>query len=103
MLLHVVKNLHPDLANMTREILKAKNGAEAAAFKELLPVIKHVLDTKNIEPTGDSNKLWEIICFSNSNYAGDLVSRRRICGFILYELGILDSWQSKSQKSVSFS
>ena len=40
---------------------------------------KSVLNTKmlglKIEPMGNSNKAWEIVCFSYSNYAGDLVSR----------------------------
>ena len=56
-----------------------------------------------IEPTVNAKKPCEIVCFSNSNYAGNLVSRRSICGFIIYVLGVPVSWQSKSQKSVSLS
>ena len=60
MLLYLAKHLHPNLANMTRELWKANNGANPAAYKELLHEIKYVLDTKNhglkIEPTGNSNK-----------------------------------------------
>ena len=52
---------------------------------------------------GNSNEPWEIVCFSNSNYEGDLVSRQSISGFILYVLGIPVSWRLKSQKSVSLS
>ena len=78
-----------------------------AAYKKLLHVIRYVIDTKNlglkIEPTGNYNKPWEIICFSNSKYSEDLVSRQSISGFILYVLDILVSWQSKLQKSVSLS
>ena len=50
---------------------------------------------------GNSNKTWEIGCFSNSDFAGDLVSRRSTSGFILYVLGVTVSWQSKSQNSGS--
>ena len=68
MLLYLVKHLHPDLANVTREVSMANDGAKPAAYKEL-----HVLDMKNlglnIEPTGKSNKPWEIVCFNDSNYA----------------------------------
>ena len=107
MLLYLVKHLHPNLANMTRELSKANNGANPTAYQELLCVIKHVIDTKNlglkIEPTGNSNKPWEIVCFSDRDYAGVPVSRRSISGFIHYVLGVPVSWQSKSQKSVSFS
>ena len=75
----------------------------------LLPTrnIKYVLGTNNLglkgEPPGNSNKLCEIVCFSNSNYTGDTVSRRSISGFILYVLGVPVSWWSKLQKSVSLS
>ena len=96
MLLYLVKHLHPNLANMTRELSKANNGANPTAYQELLCVIKHVIDTKNlglkIEPTGNSNKPWEMVCFGNSNYAGDPVSRQSISGFILNVLGVLVSW-----------
>ena len=60
MLLYLFKHLWPDITNMNRELSKANDGASPAAFKELLHVIKHVLDTKNlglkIEPTGNANK-----------------------------------------------
>ena len=79
MLLYLVKHLCPDLANMTRDLSKANDGANPAAYKELLCVIKYVMDTKNlgfkIEPMGNSNEPWEIVCFSNSDYAGDPMSR----------------------------
>ena len=55
-------------------------------------MIKYVLDTEmlglEIEPTGNLNEPWEIICFSDSTYAGDLVSRRSISGFKLYVLSV---------------
>ena len=81
MLLYLVKHSHPDIANATRELSKTNNGANPAAYKELLWVIKYVLDMEmlgfKIEPTGNSNKPREIVCFSNSNYAGDLVSKHK--------------------------
>ena len=81
---------------MTRELSKANDGVNPAAYKELLHVIKYVIDMKNlrlkIEPTGNSNECWEIVYFSDSNNAGDLVSRQSISGFILYVVGISVSW-----------
>ena len=69
----------PGQAQMTRELLKANDGENPLAYKELTPVIKYVINTKNlglkIKLMGNSNEPWEIICFSNSDYAGDLVSR----------------------------
>ena len=107
MLLYLVKHSHPDLANMTRELSKANDSVNLAAYKELLHAIKYVLDTMNlglkIKPKGNYNEPWESICFSDSNYVGDPVSRQRISGFILYVVGVPVSWQSNSQKSVSLS
>ena len=77
------------------------------AYKELLHVFRYVLDMKNlglkIDLTGNSNKPWKIICFNNSDYAGDPVSRQSISCFILYVIDVPVFWQSKSQKSVSLS
>ena len=104
MLLYQVKHSCPNLANVTRELLKTNNGTNPAAYKELLCVIKCVLDTKNlelkIEPTGNSNEPWEIICFSNSNYGVDSVSRQSISGFILCVLRVPDSLGNKNCKRV---
>ena len=70
---------------------------QTTAFKELQHVIKHVLDMRNIgskkEPTRNANEPLEIVYFSDNDYAGDPVSRRSNCFFILYILGILVSWQ----------
>ena len=84
---------------MTRELSKTNDGANPAVCKELLHVIKYVLNMENlgvkIESTGNFNKPWEIVCLSNSNYAGDLVSKQSISGFILYVLSVPVSWHSK--------
>ena len=105
MLLYLVKQMHPDLANATRKLSKANDGANPVAYKELLHVIKYVLDTTNlglkIEPTGNSNEPLETACFSYNNDAGYPVSWRSISGFIHYVLRVLISWQLKLQKSSS--
>ena len=96
MLLYLVKHSRPDIANATRELSKANDKANPAAYHELLRVIKYVIKTENLglrfEPTGSSNEPWEIVYFSDSDYAGDPVSRRSRSGFILYVLGVLVSW-----------
>ena len=91
MLLYLVKHLCPNLANVTKELSKANDGSMPAAFKELLCLIKYVLDVRNLGLKRNSNKPWEMVRFSNSDYAGDQESRRSISGFILYVLGVLVS------------
>ena len=67
MLLYMVKHLHPNLANATRELSKANNSANPPTYKELLHIVKYVLDTKmlglKIAPMGNSNEPWEISLF----------------------------------------
>ena len=91
-LLYLVKHSCPDLANATRELSKANDGVNPAAYKELLHLINYVLDMKDlglkIEPMGNSNEPWEMVCFSNCDYMGDPVSRRSISVFILYIIGV---------------
>ena len=70
-------------------------------------VIKYVLDTRSkglrIEPTFGDSGPWDLVCFSDSDYAGDPESRRSVSGFILYVKGVPISWRSKAQRSVTLS
>ena len=62
MLLYLVKHSRPDIANVTRELSKANNGVNPAMYKELLRMIKYVVETENLglrlEPMGNSNESW---------------------------------------------
>ena len=44
-----------------------------------------------IESDGILSKLWDIVCISNCDYAGDLDTRRCVSRFILYILGVIVS------------
>ena len=74
----------------------------------MLQNIKFVLDTKCkglwIEPDLDNvDEPWVLVCFSDSDYAGDPDSRRSVSGFILYVRGVPICWRSKAQRSVTLS
>ena len=84
MMLCLVKYSSPGLTNVIRELAKAYDGANPAAYKELLHMIKYVINTKNlgfkIKPMVNSNKPWEIICFSNSDYTEYPLCRQSMSG-----------------------
>ena len=109
MLLYLVKHSRPDIANAVRELSKAMDGANEGAWKELLRVIKYVLSTRdfglNVKPTfpNDGSGKWAVRVFSDSDWAGDRVSRLSISGYILYVLGVPIIWRSKGQSSVALS
>ena len=108
MLLYLVKHSRPDISNAVRELSKALDGTSAAAYKELMRVLKYVMDTKHLslkmEPKMDKEGTgWSIVAFSDSDYAGDSETRISVAGFILYLLGVPISWKSKGQKGVTLS
>ena len=59
MLLYLVNHSCPNLEDAIRDLSKANDGENPAAFELLLCVIEYVLDIKNlglkIEPMGNSN------------------------------------------------
>jgi hypothetical protein len=108
MLLYLVKHSRPDISNAVRELSKSMDGASMAAFKELKRVIKFVLDTKtmglkmNPQMNTDISE-WDIVVYTDSDWAGDKVTRISVTGFIIFLLGVPIFWKSKGQKSVSLS
>jgi hypothetical protein len=108
MLLYLVKHSRPDIANAVRELSKALDGTSPVAYKELMRVLKYVMDTKllslKMKPEKENKESgWTIVAFSDSDYAGDSETRISIAGFTLYLLGVPASWKSKGQKGVTLS
>jgi hypothetical protein len=108
MLLYLVKHSRPDISNAVRELSKSMDGASLAAFKELKRVIKFVLDTKtmglkmNPKITTDISE-WDIVVYTDSDWAGDKETRISVTGFIIFMLGVPILWKSRGQRSVALS
>jgi hypothetical protein len=106
MLLYLVKHSRPDIANATRELSKLMDKPTPAAIKELHRTIKYVINTSmyglKMHPKKlDENGLFELILFSDSDWAGDKETRKSVSGFCIFLQGCPISWKSKGQKSVS--
>ena len=88
MLLYLVKHSRPDIANAVQELSKVLDGVSPAALKDMHRVIKYVLDTKNLGLKIDLNSFkktpWDLVCYSDSDYAGDPDTRRSVTGFVLF-------------------
>jgi hypothetical protein len=106
MLLFLIKYSRPVLANVVRELSKCMDAASHAAFKEMLRMMKFVVDTKEyclkMQPV-EEGKGWDLVFYCNSNCAGDAETRIRVTGFIIYLLGVPICWRSKGQKGVTLS
>jgi hypothetical protein len=70
MLLFLIKYSRPDLANVVRELSECKYAASHAANKEMLRVMKFVVDTKQsclkMRPV-EGGKDWDLISYCNSD------------------------------------
>jgi Reverse transcriptase (RNA-dependent DNA polymerase) len=70
MLLFLIKYLRPDLANIVRELSKCMDAASHAAYKEMLRVMKFVVDTKQyclkMRPV-EEGKYWDLVSYWDSN------------------------------------
>ena len=107
MLLFLVKHLRPDIANSVRELSKVLDGAHPAAFKEMLRVMRYVSDTKDlglkIQPNKNEDEMWDIVVYTDSDYAGDEDTRISVSGFVIYVMGVPVCWKSKAQNHVTLS
>ena len=105
MLLYLVKHTRPDIANTVQQLSKALDKLNEAAFKEMKQVIKYVINTKylalKIKPKLNEDGSWNIVAYSDTDFAGDVESRITITGFILYFSGAPISWKSKGMKSIA--
>jgi hypothetical protein len=106
-LLYMVKHSRPDIANVVRELAKCMDGATPAAFKELKRVIKFVLDTKDyglkIQPKVVDGDKWDLVVYSDSDWAGDKEDRRSVSGYVMFVMGVPVLWKSKIQRNVTLS
>jgi hypothetical protein len=96
------------LVPKNRKCVKCMDKATEAAYKEMLRVVKFVLDTKEfglfLKPEAIGNDgSWHLTVYSDSDWAGDLDNRRSISGYIIFLLGCPIVWKSKQQQSVTLS
>jgi hypothetical protein len=106
MLLFLIKYSRPDLANVVQELSKCMDAASHAAYKEMLRVMKFVVDTKQyclkMQPI-EEGKDWDLVSYCDSHWAGDAETRISVTGFIIFLLGVPICWRSKGQKGVTLS
>ena len=115
MLLYLVKNSRPDIANSTRELIKCLTKASMVHYNEMLRVMKFVIQTRDLglklqisEPfkySKEANKtiVWYLKAYSDASYASDKDNRLSVTGFIVYFMGAPISWRSRLQRQISLS
>ena len=91
-----MKHSQINIANVTQVLSKVMDCVNQAAFLQMYSVIKYAPNIRclglKLEPKGSEKEPWKIVYFSNSDYAGDLVTRRSVSGFVLNVPCVLESW-----------
>jgi len=100
MLLYLLKHSRIDLENPVRELTKVLKSPTLLAYKEMLRLIKFVIDTATmglkIVPTFTKGQLeWRLLGASDSDWANDKDNRKSIMAFILFLNGTPILWRSK--------
>ena len=108
MLLYLVKHSRPEIANPVRELSRTLDGANQAQYKEMLRIIRFVLDTKeyglSMTPDMEIEKgLWKIKAFSDSEFGGNPGDRISVGGWIIYFQNVPVLWCSRAMRSVTLS
>ena len=107
-LLYLTKYSRPDIANSVRVLTRHVKKPSRAAFKEMKRLIKFVLDTREcglkfIPTEPDEMKRWDLVMYTDSDWAGDKETRKSITGYILFVLGCPVLWRSRQQPVISLS
>ena len=109
MLLFLTKFSRPDIANAVRELSKVNNKACEAHVKELLRVIKFIIDTRfwslRYRIDDDDRKIqnWKLKAYSDSDFAGDKDTRLSVSGYGIYLFNCLISWKSRAMRTHALS
>ena len=76
-------------------------------YKDILRSIKYEIDTKDycyqMKPDKNINGPWEILGYSDTDYAGDNDTRKIVTGYIVIINGAVISWSLWIQKTVTLS
>ena len=107
MLLYLINNLLPDIENSVRKLLKVLDEPSVEEFHEILCTTNYVFNTHyfglKFKPTDDTDNVWILQVYSDSDYTGDKDTCLSIGGYVLYIGGVLDVWILKSQHTIMLS
>ena len=87
--------------------MKVIHRAANKDLKEMFRIIKHVLDTRDLElkiqPKILNALIWNLVQWSDSDWGADKDNRKSVSGACLFVCGVLVAWRSKQQKAVALS
>jgi hypothetical protein len=102
-LLYLVKHSRPDIASAVRELSKFMSDPSKTHLKAMYRVMQYVVQTKNYGLNVSMNGTYEIMAFTDANWAADKDTRKSVSGHAIYFGGTLVSWKSKTQQCTTLS
>ena len=103
MLLYLVNHSHSNIANFVRELSKVLDGAYLWDSRKCYAYSSLSWILLKFEPNLNKSALWNLVCYSIIDYAGDLSWRRSVSGHILYIRNVAVSCNIKAQWIVTLS
>ena len=102
----MTKHSRPNIVNAVHELSKSMDGAFKLQFREMLQVIKFILDTKDLSlkiVLTLHNGIWKLEAFSDGDFANNKETRISVYGYVIYFCGVPATWKIKSMRSVVLS
>jgi hypothetical protein len=101
-LLYLAINTRPDIAYSVNSLARFNSCPTYQSCKAAIRVLCYVRDTSNLGLNFCSEDL-DLKCLSDSDWAGDVDSRRSTTGYVVFAAGAPISWCSKLQSTVAIS
>ena len=106
--MYLTKYSRPDIANPVQEMTRHVQKPSRAAYKELKRLVKFVLDTRDFglkfkPKIPEDVWKWDMVMYSDSDWASAKDTRNSITGFILFVLDCPVIWRSRQQPVILLS
>jgi hypothetical protein len=101
-LLYLAINTRPDIAYSINSLARFNSCPTFQSCKAAIRVLCYVRDTSKLGLNFCSDEL-NLNCFSDSDWAGDVDSRRSTTGYVVFAAGTPIAWCSKLQTTIAIS
>lgn len=95
-LIYLINHSRPDISNAICGLSKVMDKGHYGHMKSLNRVLKYVEQTKEhgvlMKQNMAKNKIWDITCYSDSDWESDPDDRKSIMGWTIFVCGLLVSW-----------
>ncbi len=102
-LLYLSTSTRPDIAFAIGNVAKFSNNPTRRHWMEIKRIFRYLKGTPNLGLLYSRSKSEDLVGYSDSDWGGDVESRRSKSGYLFQFCGAPISWKSKRQASVALS